>query len=98
MPDDVLTPPQSTVPTGGSSQEAADARDLAGFGYKHFSAGKFAWKQVCVPFWFPALLAVIFPVRHLRARRRAAPAHTRLPPSRTARSCSVRLGRRFACG
>src|SRR5436853_2112789 len=34
MPDDVLTRPQSTVPTGGSSQEAADARDLAGFGYK----------------------------------------------------------------
>jgi amino acid transporter len=34
MPDDVLTrPPQSTQPpTGG--QEAADARDLAGFGYK----------------------------------------------------------------
>src|SRR5437868_5778617 len=34
MPDDVLTRPQSTVPTGGSSQDAADARDLAGFGYK----------------------------------------------------------------
>src|SRR5256885_4434962 len=34
MPDDVLTRSQSTVPTGGSSQEAADARDLAGFGYK----------------------------------------------------------------
>src|SRR2546430_13677675 len=34
MPDDVLTRSQSTVPTGGSSQEAADARDLAGFGYR----------------------------------------------------------------
>src|SRR2546429_356012 len=34
MPDDVLTRSQSTVPTGGSSQEAADAHDLAGFGYK----------------------------------------------------------------
>src|SRR6266699_3511658 len=34
MPDDVLTRPQSTVPTGGSSQEAADAHDLGGFGYK----------------------------------------------------------------
>src|SRR5467141_2847552 len=34
MPDDVLTRPQSTVPTGGSSQDATDARDLAGFGYK----------------------------------------------------------------
>src|SRR2546426_12745345 len=34
MPEDVLTRPQSTVPTGGSSQDAADARDLAGFGYK----------------------------------------------------------------
>src|SRR5207253_2654173 len=34
MPDDVLTRPQSTVPTGGSSQDAADARDLEGFGYK----------------------------------------------------------------
>src|SRR3979411_2284218 len=34
MPDDVLTRPQSTVPTGGTSQDAADARDLAGFGYK----------------------------------------------------------------
>ena len=34
MPDDVLTRPQSTVPTGGSGQDAADAHDLAGFGYK----------------------------------------------------------------
>src|SRR5438046_7806131 len=35
MPDDVLTrPQQSTVPTGDGSQDAADARDLAGFGYK----------------------------------------------------------------
>src|SRR6184192_2632319 len=34
MPDDVLTRPQSTVPSGGSSQDAADAHDLAGFGYK----------------------------------------------------------------
>ena len=34
MPDDVLTRPQSTVPTGGTSQDATDARDLAGFGYK----------------------------------------------------------------
>src|SRR5438309_6651469 len=34
MPDDVLTRSQSTVPTGGSSQEGDDARDLAGFGYR----------------------------------------------------------------
>src|SRR6202521_4632603 len=34
MPDDVLTRPSSTGPTSASSQEAADARDLAGFGYK----------------------------------------------------------------
>jgi amino acid transporter len=34
MPDDVLTrPPQSTQPPAGG-QDAADARDLAGFGYK----------------------------------------------------------------
>src|ERR1700737_4811939 len=34
MPDDVLTRPSSTGPTSASNQEAADARDLAGFGYK----------------------------------------------------------------
>src|ERR1700716_2065995 len=34
MPDDVLTRPPSTVRAGAGSQEAADAHDLAGFGYK----------------------------------------------------------------
>src|ERR1700732_3885042 len=34
MPDDVLTRPSTTGPTSASTQEAADARDLAGFGYK----------------------------------------------------------------
>src|SRR5467141_1917855 len=34
MPDDVLTRPQSTVPGGATSQEAADAHDLGRFGYK----------------------------------------------------------------
>src|SRR5256714_873386 len=35
MPDDVLTRPSKGVPEPGmGSQEAADARDLAGFGYK----------------------------------------------------------------
>ena len=35
MPDDVLTrPPQSPVEPIPIGQEAADARDLAGFGYK----------------------------------------------------------------
>ncbi|TMG15797.1 MAG: amino acid permease [Chloroflexi bacterium] len=35
MPDDVLTrPPQSTAQPGPGGQEAADAHDLAGFGYK----------------------------------------------------------------
>src|SRR5438132_2843583 len=34
MPDDVLTRPQSTVPGGAMSQEAADAHDLGRFGYK----------------------------------------------------------------
>src|SRR6202047_1719223 len=34
MPDDVLTRPPTTGPTSASTQEAADARDLAGFGYK----------------------------------------------------------------
>src|SRR5467141_2132752 len=34
MPDDVLTRPQTTPEPGAGSQEAADTRDLAGFGYK----------------------------------------------------------------
>ena len=35
MPDDVLTRPSKSVPEPGMGrQEAADARDLAGFGYK----------------------------------------------------------------
>src|SRR5947209_4528531 len=35
MPDDVMTrPPQATPEPAASSQEAADTRDLAGFGYK----------------------------------------------------------------
>src|SRR6184192_202044 len=34
MPDDVLTRPQSTVPTGGSGQEQVDVADLEKFGYK----------------------------------------------------------------
>src|SRR5467141_2975614 len=34
MPDDVLTRPQSTVPGGATSQDAADAHDLGLFGYK----------------------------------------------------------------
>src|SRR2546427_10703755 len=35
MPDDVLTrPPHATPEPAAGSQEAADTRDLAGFGYK----------------------------------------------------------------
>src|SRR5947209_20631768 len=35
MPDDVLTrPPQGTPEPAAGSQEAVDAHDLAGFGYK----------------------------------------------------------------
>src|ERR1700693_5951873 len=34
MPDDVRTRPPSTVQTAAGTQEAADAHDLAGFGYK----------------------------------------------------------------
>jgi amino acid transporter len=34
VPDDVLTRPQSTAEPGPGTQDAADARDLAGFGYR----------------------------------------------------------------
>jgi len=34
MPDDVLTRPPQTTPEPAAGQEAADSRDLAGFGYK----------------------------------------------------------------
>src|SRR5207302_1436218 len=60
MPDDVLTRPQSTVPTGGSSQDAADARDLAGLGYqwtKYLSNRAYSWMTGWV-YLFAGILTV----------------------------------------